>query len=88
MNQAATQSNQPQDNGQSKYFDLHTDGFGYLNRIRVVPVKKGEGYLCCSVSALRGAAEEPEYTYFDLKVSGAAAKQAVNLLRTAVRIPR
>ncbi|HWR88384.1 MAG TPA: DUF3577 domain-containing protein [Acidiferrobacterales bacterium] len=84
MNQAATQSNPAQGNGQAKYFDLHTEGLGYLNRIRVVPVKKGEGYLCCAISALRGAAEEPEYTYFDLKVSGAAAKQAVGRLRTAV----
>ena len=84
MNQATSQGNQPQAEAQSKYFDLHTEGIGYLNRIRVVPVKKGEGYLCCAISALRGSADEPEYTYFDLKVSGAAAKDAVGMLRTAV----
>ena len=84
MNQATSQGNQLQAEAQSKYFDLHTEGIGYLNRIRVVPVKKGEGYLCCAISALRGSADEPEYTYFDLKVSGGAAKEAVGWLRTAV----
>lgn len=84
MNQATAQSHPSQDNGQAKYFDLHTEGLGYLNRIRVVPVRKGDAYLCCAISALRGSAEAPEYTYFDLKVSGAAAKRAVGMLRTAV----
>lgn len=84
MNQATSQGNQPQADTQAKYFDLHTEGIGYLNRIRVVSVKKGDGYLCCAISALRGSADEPEYTYFDLKVSGAAAKESVGMLRTAV----
>lgn len=84
MNQATLQSNPPRTNEQPKYFDLHTEGLGYLNRIRVVPVKKGEGYLCCAISALRGSADEPEYTYFDLKVTGTGAKSAIGILRTAV----
>lgn len=84
MNQAISQSSQAQGDGQSKYFDLHTQGLGYLNRIRAVPVKKGEAYLCCAISALRGAADGPEYTYFDLKVTGTEAKAAIGQLRTAV----
>jgi hypothetical protein len=47
-------------------------------------VKKGEAYLCCAISALRGSADEPAYTYFDLKVIGAGAKDGVAMLRTAV----
>jgi hypothetical protein len=31
-------SNQAQD---TKFFDLHTSGIGYLNRIREVPIRKG-----------------------------------------------
>ncbi len=44
-----TQSNE------SKFFDLHTTGIGYLNRIREVTVRKGPGFLACTVAALHGS---------------------------------
>ncbi len=32
-------------NSETKYFDLHTTGIGYLNRVREVPVRRGEPFL-------------------------------------------
>lgn len=62
----------------NKYFDLHTTGIGYLNRIREVPVKKGNSFWACNIAALRGSSDDVEYTYFDCKVSGT---DAANLMQ-------
>jgi len=67
---------------QSKsYFDLHTSGIGYLQRVREVVVKNGrraDPFLACTIAALVGSAKEPSYRYFDLKVSGKDAKELVS----------
>ncbi|MDH1503205.1 DUF3577 domain-containing protein [Comamonas terrigena] len=59
---------------QREYFNLHTTGIGYLNRIRWVDVKgrgrRSEPFLACAINALRGSSDSAEYTYFDLRVSG------------------
>lgn len=59
---------------QREYFNLHTTGIGYLNRIRWVTVKgrgrSSEPFLACAINALRGSSDSVEYTYFDLRVSG------------------
>lgn len=70
----------------SGFFDLHVAGVGYLNRIRtVVPKnKKGDSFLACSISAMRGSADDVEFTKFDLRVSGSDAKEAIKLLESAV----
>jgi Protein of unknown function (DUF3577) len=68
-----------------KYFDLHTSGIGYLQRIRVVTPKRGGSFLACSVSAIRGNADDVEYTNFDLRVSGALAQEAIVLLESMVQ---
>lgn len=62
------------------YFDLHITGFGYLNRIRNIPPKKGKGspYLACTIAALHGPKDSPEYCYIDAKVTG---KDAIHLIR-------
>lgn len=76
------QSNQQ--STQSSYFDLHTQGVGYLNRVRLVKPRKGEPFLACSISAMRGDADEVQYTYFDVRVSGADARKVVEGLRPDV----
>ncbi|MGL4668292.1 MAG: DUF3577 domain-containing protein, partial [Saezia sp.] len=53
-----------------QYFNLHTAGIGYLNRIRTVKPKNGDPFLACSISALYGKSDKPSYTYFDVRVSG------------------
>ncbi|WP_350617546.1 DUF3577 domain-containing protein, partial [Pseudomonas sp. HY7a-MNA-CIBAN-0227] len=41
---------------EAKFFDLHTTGIGYLNRIREVkPRGKGKPFMAVTVAALRGS---------------------------------
>ena len=69
---------------QPAFFDLHVEGVGYLNRVRIVRPKKGQEFLACTISAMRGAAGQVEYTKFDCRVSGAEAKQMVRKLEAEV----
>ena len=65
---------------EKSYFDLHTSGIGYIQRVREVPVRGGrraQPFLACTVAALVGSAKDPSYRYFDVKVSGAEAKKLV-----------
>ncbi|MCO6055773.1 DUF3577 domain-containing protein [Pseudomonas sp. MOB-449] len=65
---------------QKSYFDIHTSGIGYIQRVREVPVKGGrhaQPFLACTVAALVGPAKDPILRYFDVRVSGAEAKQLV-----------
>lgn len=75
---------QVQSQAQSAYFNLHVEGVGYLNRIRTVKPKKGQQFLACAVSAMRGSTADLGYTKFDCKVSGADAQKIVKLLETDV----
>ncbi|RMW03461.1 hypothetical protein ALP03_05086, partial [Pseudomonas amygdali pv. tabaci] len=58
---------------ETKYFDLHTVGIGYLNRIREVKPRKGNPFMAVTVAALKGSTESVEYTYIDCNVVGAEA---------------
>ena len=69
---------------QALFFNLHVEGIGYLNRIRLVKPKQGREFMACSVSALRGSSEAAAYTRFDCTVSGAQAQQIVKLLEPDV----
>src|SRR5690349_5751699 len=69
---------------QSAFFDLHVEGVGYLNRVRTVRPKKGQEFLACTISAMRGAAGKVEYTKFDCRVSGTQAKDIVRSLEPDV----
>lgn len=62
---------------QSSYFNLHIDGLGYLSNIREVNTATGS-FLSCTINALHGSTEKPEYTRFDVTVSG---KQTSSLIR-------
>lgn len=73
-----TQSNE------SKFFDLHTTGIGYLNRVREVSVRRGPAFLACTVAALHGSADDVEYSYIDCKVSGSEAQKLVRRCKEAV----
>ena len=70
--------------GEATYFDLHTQGLGYLNRIREICPKRGKPFLACTIAALNGPTEAPEYRYFDVTVCGAEARQLVNRYADAV----
>jgi hypothetical protein len=69
---------------EGKFFDLHVEGIGYLNRVRRVQPRRGPEFLACTIAALRGAADQVEYTKFDCRVSGAEAIRIVRLLEAEV----
>lgn len=71
------------ENNQTKYYDLHTQGVGYVNRVREVPVKRGEPFWACNISALHGAEDAIEYTNFDCRVSGSEAAKVIKRLDNA-----
>ena len=67
-----------------KYFDLMTEGVGYLNRVRIVTPKKAAHYLACTIKALCGPSDEVEYRECDLIVVGSQARLVVQQLEPAV----
>ncbi|GEQ76258.1 hypothetical protein CTTA_3263 [Comamonas testosteroni] len=79
---------QQQAPAQREFFNLHANGIGYLSRVRwVTPTgrgRKAEPFLACAISALRGAADSPDYTYFDLRVSSAEAIELIESLQKEV----
>lgn len=68
---------------ETKYFDLHTRGIGYLNRIREVTIRKGQPFMAVTVAALRGSCDEIEYSYIDCVVRGAEAEKLVRRCQQA-----
>ena len=54
----------------TQYFNLHTTFIGYLSKIREVKPKKGEPYISCLVSMLRGSGQSAEYTFVNCNVVG------------------
>lgn len=77
-------SEQSQASNQSSFFNLHVEGVGYLNRVRTVKPKKGQEFLACTVSAMRGSTDDIAYTKFDCRVSGAEAHKIVKRLEPEV----
>ena len=73
-----------QNSSQPKYFDLHTTGIGYLNRVREVKPERGRPFLAVDISALHGSADNVEYTRFDCRVSGQTAQEIVRQLKPAI----
>ena len=71
-------------NEDTKYFDLYTTGIGYLNRVREVAPKEGSTFWSVTIAALRGSADDAQYTYFECRVSGKQAQEIVRQLKQAV----
>ena len=67
------------------YFNLHTVGIGYLNRVREVQIRRGQPFMACEIAALHGAADAVEYTRFDCKVAGGEAECLIRLYMDAVK---
>lgn len=77
--QAASQPAEQTGQHGNDYFNLHTDGIGYLNDIRWVEPRgrKQDRFLAARVNALRGSVSDPNYTRYDLRVSG---EEAIGLI--------
>lgn len=72
------------ENKETKYFDLYTTGIGYLSRVREITKSEGNSFLGITIAALRGNADDAQYTHFDCVVSGQQAKDLVRQLQPAV----
>ncbi|EFJ7398244.1 DUF3577 domain-containing protein [Escherichia coli] len=68
---------------QSSYFNLHIDGLGYLSNIREINTTTGS-FLSCTINALHGSTEKPEYTRFDVTVSGQQTSSLIRRCQNAV----
>ena len=73
---------------ETKYFDLLTSGLGYVNRVRAVTPEEGNPFLSVTLAALRGSADNAQYTHFECRVAGRQAKAVVQELRAAVEDER
>ena len=62
--------------------ELITRGIGYLSRPKDVTPKDGDPFLSCTVAALAGPVDEPEYRYFDTIVT---TPEAEHLVRRCVQ---
>ncbi len=71
-------------NESPKYFDLHTMGIGYLNRVREVTPKEGNPFLSVTIAALRGSVDNVQYTHFECHVSGKQAQKFVRQVTPAI----
>lgn len=63
--------------------NLHTTGVGFINRLRRVPVRKGNPYFCVAIGAQYGLADEKghfESSLYDLRVVTNQAIKDVELL--------
>lgn len=62
---------------EQKYFNLHVDGCGYLQRARVITPRKGKAFLAVTVVALTGDATNPDKRFIDCIVRGDQARLLV-----------
>lgn len=65
------------------YFDLHTTGLGYANRMREVKVR-GQNFWAVDISALRGSSDDVEYTKFDCRISGREALEVMTRFKADI----
>ena len=72
----------------SEYYNLLIDGIGYVNRIRTVTPRKGEGFLCCDISAIYGHRDAIEYRRFSVKVCGSDAQHLIRRCEKAEKEQR
>ena len=72
------------DSDNVQYFDLHTTGVGYLNRVREVNPENGSPFLTATVAAMHGKSTDVNRTYFDCVVYGEQAQRSVRELKAAV----
>ena len=70
-------------NESKKYFDLHTTGLGYANRMREVKMR-GSNFWAVDISALRGNAEDLQYTKFDTRISGRDALEVLTRFKADI----
>lgn len=64
-----TSTNKNSSASETKYFNLHVNGIGYITTIRQVDGPKGQ-FLTAVINALSGPQDNPAYVRFDTTVVG------------------
>lgn len=62
---------------ETKYFDLHIQGIGYLNRVREVKPSRSDPFWATDIAAIFGSAENVQRTRFDCRVVGTEAQRVI-----------
>jgi len=65
-------------------FELITHGIGYLNRPKEVSPADGDPFLSCTIGALSGPVDDPDYRYIETIVANADARHLVRRCVQAV----
>lgn len=73
---------------ETKFFDLMTNGLGYLSRLRDVQPVDGDTFVSVSIAALRGAADQAKYTHFDCVLAGPKVQEVVAKLKPFIDAER
>ena len=69
---------------ETKYFDLHIQGIGYLNRIREVSPQRSDSFWATDIAAIFGSADDIQRTRFDCRVVGTEAQKVIPEMKAHV----
>jgi hypothetical protein len=58
----------PRESQGKKYYDLHSFGLGYVNRLRKVTPRRADPFYSCDIAAMHGPNDEVQYCRIDTKI--------------------
>ena len=67
----------------TEYFNLTTEGLGYLSQITLKPIDGKEPIWLCQVAALRGSTDDAKYTWLTCRVVGEIAIKLCQQLQSS-----
>ncbi|MCH9698264.1 MAG: DUF3577 domain-containing protein [Gammaproteobacteria bacterium] len=67
----------------TEYFNLTTEGLGYLSQIDLKPIDGRESIWLCQIAALRGSTDNAKYTWFTCRVVGEKAIELCQRLQSS-----
>lgn len=73
------------ENSDPSYFDLHTKGVGFIQRLRRVRASKGPAYVSLDLIALTGEVGAAERVRFDCNVTGIIALRDVAFIEEHIK---
>lgn len=75
------QSSKP---NQSRWFNVHTEGLGYLSNIRMIPAQPGQKeFMACDFSMLEGDPSNPSRQHISLSVPSDHAANILEMFKSA-----
>ena len=65
-------------NQENAFYNNSTVSPVYINEVKLIQPKKGDGYIACKATILDGPCDKPNYQNIDLIVKGTQAIEALN----------